>query len=63
MEDLDSTIFNHTYYSAYKWSRSAAAAYWEFYNKYGQAEADRSIGSIYDFEKANWENFEAICDT
>ena len=63
VEDLDSTKFNHTVYSYYKWKRSAAAAYWEFYNKYGQAEADRSIGRIYDFEKANWDNYDAICDT
>lgn len=63
MEDLDSTKFNHTAYSYYKWNRSAAAAYWEFYNKYGQSEADRSIGSIYDFQKANWDNYDAICDT
>ncbi len=62
-EDLDSTKFNHTAYSYYKWNRSAAAAYWEFYSKYGQSEADRSIGRIYDFQKANWDNFDAICDT
>ena len=63
VEDLDSTKFNHTAYSYYKWNRSAAAAYWEFYNKYGQSEADRSIGKIYDFQKANWDNYDAICDT
>ncbi|MBR1502470.1 MAG: hypothetical protein IJ618_01130 [Prevotella sp.] len=63
VEDLDSTKFNHTAYSYYIWNRSAAAAYWEFYNKYGQSEADRSIGSIYDFQKANWDNYDAICDT
>lgn len=63
VEDLDTTKFNHTAYSYYKWNRSAAAAYWEFYNKYGQSEADRSIGKIYDFQKANWDNYDAICDT
>ena len=63
VEDLDSTKFNHTAYSYYKWNRSAAAAYWEFYNKYWQSEADRSIGKIYDFQKANWDNYDAICDT
>lgn len=62
-EDLDSTKFNHTAYSYYKWNRSAAAAYWEFYREYGQTEADRAIGNIYDFQKANWDNFDAICDT
>ena len=62
VEDLDSTKFNHTAYSYYKWNRSAAAAYWEFYNKNGQSEADRSIGKIYDFQKANWDNYDAICD-
>ena len=63
VEDLDSTKFNHIAYSYYKWNKSAAAAYWEFYNKYGQLEADRSIGNIYDFQKANWDNYDAICDT
>lgn len=63
VEDLDSTKFSHTAYLYYKWNRSAAAAYWEFYNKYGQSEADRSIGKIYDFQKANWDNYDAICDT
>lgn len=62
-EDLDSTKFNHAAYSYYKWNRSAAAAYWEFYSQYGQSEADRAIGSIYNFQKANWDNFDAICDT
>lgn len=63
IEDLDSTKFNHTAYSYYKWNRSAAAAYWEFFRKYGQSEADLAIGNIYDFQKANWDNFDAICDT
>ena len=63
VEDWDSTKFNHIAYSYYKWNKSAAAAYWEFYNKYGQLEADRSIGNIYDFQKANWDNYDAICDT
>lgn len=63
VEDLDSTKFNHIAYSYYKSKRSSAAAYWEFYSKYGQSEADSAIGSIYDFQKANWDNFEAICDT
>lgn len=62
-EDLDSTQFNHVAYSYYMSRRSSAAAYWDYYNRFGEAEADEVIGEIYDFTKVNWNNFEAICDT